>query len=272
MIENVSAQIKRWSPAVHGAIRALARGVLISPWSIERCPPIPRSIDGHWFLTHPRFLSETVATEDHVRKAMREHLVPGGHFIDVGAYVGWHTLLASRLVGRSGRVTSYEPSPSNYAYLKYHVNWNARGKVRLRQAAVAESSCPSQSFFLLNRGDSSSNSLTFGERSVPGAQEVSVSTTTLDQEMADVPAAKFVLKIDVEGSELSVLMGAAEFLRRLRPVVILALHPQWLPLHHSTGRIRSFFEECGYRVNPLDGAAAGGTWGHAGDYLCLPPP
>ena len=77
--------------------------------------------------------------EPHVTKALRNLLKPGDVFVDVGANIGYFTLLASTLVGPSGNVISFEPNPNNCELLRRSLTQNNVANVRLHQNAVAES-------------------------------------------------------------------------------------------------------------------------------------
>ncbi len=74
--------------------------------------------------------------------------------------------------------------------------------------------------------------------------------TTIDELVADGVPAPDVITMDVEGSELFVLRGAAETLRRHRPVVFVSVHPEFMAHHYGIedglGAVRCFMDEAGY--------------------------
>lgn len=57
-----------------------------------------------------------------------------------------------------------------------------------------------------------------------------------------------VIKIDVEGAEGMVLRGAAEILRRFRPILVISTHPYWLPASESADELFEVLAGYGYHV------------------------
>ena len=62
------------------------------------------------------------------RRAFEQTISAGNIVFDVGAHVGFYTLLASTLVGPTGRVVAFEPAPRNLRYLKEHLRLNRFGR------------------------------------------------------------------------------------------------------------------------------------------------
>jgi FkbM family methyltransferase len=67
-----------------------------------------------------------------------EQLAPGDVFIDVGANIGYYSLLASKLVGEFGLVVAIEPSPTIFNSLKNNLALNRVGNIRLVNMAVSD--------------------------------------------------------------------------------------------------------------------------------------
>ena len=72
------------------------------------------------------------------QKKLMEVLKEGSVFFDLGAHVGFFTLLASHLVGDQGRVVAFEPNPENIKYLNKHIEWNQRKNVTVIEAAIGD--------------------------------------------------------------------------------------------------------------------------------------
>lgn len=134
---------------------------------------------------------------------------------DIGANVGFFTLLAAKLVGRSGAVYAFEPLRRNIEYLNRHIVANNLTTVHVLPIAVSSRKGVAQF--------TSADSPSMG-RLTPGG-DVEVETESLDELVGSgrVPAPHFI-KIDVEGAEYDVLNGAASVLRRHRPAMLLSLH------------------------------------------------
>jgi FkbM family methyltransferase len=133
---------------------------------------------------------------------------------DVGANVGFYTLLLSRLVGPHGSVVAFEPLPSNVLALRRHIELNHCTNVVVK--AIALSNHDGEARF----AESPSNSM--GRLSEDGA--LVVSCQRLDTIVSGGCPPPDVLKIDVEGEEAKVLEGAQEILQTARPIVFLATH------------------------------------------------
>ena len=144
-------------------------------------------------------------------------LVPSGGVVwDVGAHVGFYTLLAARMVGPAGRVVAFEPFPRNLAFLRRHIDLNSLGNIDMIEAAVGEK-CGPGSF---SEGENSSTGSLSG---VSGG--IAVRVVTLDSMLANAASRPAdVIKMDIEGGELGALQGADRLFSTSRPVLLLATH------------------------------------------------
>jgi FkbM family methyltransferase len=147
-------------------------------------------------------------------------LKEGMVFVDAGANEGLYSLFASRRVGASGRVFSFEPSQREFHRLSCNIQLNGLDNVNAIQAALAEA--PGE--IELSIADSShagQNTLGKFIYEVPLLRTERVPAQTLDAFAAESGLARLdVLKLDVEGAERRVLEGSLEVLRRMRPVIL----------------------------------------------------
>ena len=153
-------------------------------------------------------------------RALLGILKPGQVVFDVGANIGYYTLLASRVVGRAGRVVACEPSPRNISYLHRHIALNGATNVTVIPAGCYDRS----GLMAFDAGrDWAAGHLV--EHAVPanGHRDL-VSTVALDEIVRASGLLPDVLKIDVEGAELHVLAGASKTLASARPIVLLGVH------------------------------------------------
>ncbi len=180
--------------------------------------------------------------EYHKQKAIEKIVAPGSVVYDVGAHVGYYTLLFSELIGPAGQVVAFEPNPRNIRYLRKHLEINDIANVRLVQAAASDA--VGVAAFADNSGSST------GCLSEQGGLQVA--TMTLDQFAQYNDASKpDHIKIDVEGAELSVLHGARELLTSRRPTLFLATHGPELHMECCT-----FLDALGYWLAPLAPSAS----------------
>jgi len=144
---------------------------------------------------------------------------PGMTVVDVGAHVGYYTLVFAKYVGATGRVISFEPLPENFALLKKNVELNQLKHVDLFASAIF-----SHSGNLTISIPDDSNSGGASVMPLPGGKHRRVQATTLDLVSSDLNLKPDFIKIDVEGCEFDVLNGSRETIRRCRPQMLIELH------------------------------------------------
>ncbi|MDJ0747768.1 MAG: FkbM family methyltransferase [Xenococcaceae cyanobacterium MO_167.B27] len=142
-------------------------------------------------------------------------ITPGSTVYDLGGHVGFYTLLASVLVGNTGKVISFEPLPDNLKYLKKHLQINNISNTQIVEAAVCERN--GIAYFETH------NSSFQGHLGSNGTLQVK--TVSLDELITKekLPIPNY-LKIDVEGAEVQVLQGAKQILTEFHPTIFLATH------------------------------------------------
>jgi FkbM family methyltransferase len=140
---------------------------------------------------------------------------PGDFVVDVGAHIGFNTLLFASLVGPDGMVHSFDPDPGALGVLHQALELNRfAGRVILHEAAVGGSVGHTQ-LFLGAHGDVTNSTLPGWTQS---ADVRDVRLVTLDSILASCVREPFgLLKIDVEGAETAVLDGAHGLLSRTPP-------------------------------------------------------
>ena len=163
---------------------------------------------------------------DMIYETLNKLVESGNIFFDIGANVGQTTIISSRSVEGGGCIVAFEPSARNIQMLKYHVRWNRLNNVRVEATCVGASNGEVE-FSLVNDGLDSSNSLTFSRKSdIPEMkrklQNIMVPITTIDDYCRRTGITPDVVKIDVEGAEYDVLMGAKEVLMTKRPKLLIA--------------------------------------------------
>lgn len=153
------------------------------------------------------------ASEPAVQRAMEAHLKPGDVFYDIGANVGFLSLLGAKLVGPKGHVYCFEPLPSILPLLARNLDQNGFSNYDIIEAAVSDRSGTAS--LATDRGE-------LRAMLTPNmASTIDVSLVTLDK--LDLPAAALI-KIDVEGAETQVLRGMTRVMREHRPALIIEIH------------------------------------------------
>src|SRR6267154_2511901 len=170
-------------------------------------------------------------------------LSSGKVFIDVGANFGVYTLVASELVGASGRVIALEPTAQSFAILRQNIALNHFANVSTFQVALTQTRGKA---WLYHGWDPVGNSLGMDPLCGEGGEEVQ--TESLDNLMEQNGIGHVdVIKVDVEGAEELVLRGATRTLTTNSPVVIFEYNPGCSAhLSLSPYGARAFLESLGY--------------------------
>ena len=148
-------------------------------------------------------------------------LVKEGDIVfDIGAHIGFYTLLASRLVGRTGKVFSFEPNSQNLSYLRRHIDLNNCHNVVVIESAV--SSKEGRKVFYESES-SFTGSLYPLDFKPTTSGEVVVKSLDLELERGRIPPPR-IIKIDVEGEEYAALKGAKNLIEKFKPHIMIAFH------------------------------------------------
>jgi FkbM family methyltransferase len=184
--------------------------------------------------------------ETPVQEAFRRRLTAGDVVFDVGANVGFLSLVAGAIVGPAGRVVAWEPVPASADAVRRNAAVNGMGWVEVREAAVgAEPGTQT----LLEVDEQSWSHLADRGRHPRTNVERDVRVEALDPLVAsgELPPPSLV-KIDVEGSEVAVLPGMRRILEEHRPDLVVELHA-------TNAEVADLLEPLGYALENLDGPA-----------------
>jgi FkbM family methyltransferase len=171
-------------------------------------------------------------------------LRPGMVVVDVGANIGYFTLLAASLVGPSGRVFAVEPWPANFVVLDRCITRNSLAQVRAFEFGLAEEAGVAR----IGQADQT----VFNNRtaSMVGPGQMPVEVRTLDDCVAEWGVERIdLLKMDVDGYELKILRGAQRCLRdRVIRNLVIELDAFWLgKANSSTAAVISSLGALGFR-------------------------
>jgi len=160
--------------------------------------------------------------EPQMQDALQRVVKPGMVAFDLGANVGFLTLLFTRLVGPTGKVFSFEPLEKNAKRIKYNAAQNQFANVTVRQEAVGKE----DGTVVFRIADFSTNGRM--EEHQPGEHTgipISVPLRCLDSVIArcDAPEPD-IIKMDIEGAEADCLRGAKKLLAGKRPLLLIEIH------------------------------------------------
>jgi FkbM family methyltransferase len=179
--------------------------------------------EGLWIELNPRTGQSYVRgkVETAVQKIFAERLKPGMILYDLGANIGFFTLLAARLVGEAGRVFSFEPDSENAARLRRNIQRNGFTNVTVVDAGIW-SITQNLSFVA---ADFTSPDHGIGRFISPSNRDPGtlIPCVSLDDFIKYSPLPD-AIKCDVEGAEIEALRGAEKLLRAKHPWIICEMH------------------------------------------------
>ncbi len=202
----------RFAPALIRSVPGLALKRWV--WSLVRrrefaySTTTPRGwrITGHtrdWIQRHLYYFG---LWEPNLSAWMEERLLPGDVFIDVGANIGYFTMLAANRVGPSGRVVAIEAMPAIFQHLAAHVAANSLVNTRLINEAAVGPGEPREAFMYWgDAGNVGSSGLV---RQATQPQSVKVAAGSLRRILTPEELRRArLIKVDVEGVEARTIRG-----------------------------------------------------------------
>jgi FkbM family methyltransferase len=203
------------------------------------------------------------SADQYLQRTIKRYVSPGDNVYDIGANIGYVSLMLAKQVGPEGGVFAFEPIPETFAMLRRNIVLNKLDNVTLLNVAASATSGVTAMRTIENL---SMSSLVW-HRDDTGAVQVRIETVAIDNliESGELPAPKFV-KIDVEGAEGLVLQGMARTIASTKPVIFLECS--------DIGRQASWSLLCGLRyrcqsITTREWVDAFDAYRHS-DFLWLP--
>jgi FkbM family methyltransferase len=179
--------------------------------------PMAGDLFACWTSEKYFMLGSHVETE--IQQQVELLLRPSQVAYDIGGYAGYMALLFSRLVGATGRVFTFEPSPLNYPRVRSNVDVNGRSNITIVDAAVSDHAG------VASFKEGGSMSAIVGAAADHDAAGTRVKTIRLDDFVyGDGQPPPNFIKIDIEGHAGSALKGMPRILKECRPKVMCEVH------------------------------------------------
>lgn len=224
---NRTLPLNRQSSWIRTLSYLVNRWLLRRPFLIAWLPDLDLSFKVKTEDVLGRHIYKYHAHEPHIGSFLTRHLrfEPGDIVFDIGANIGWYSLLLGRMIPPGVNIYSFEPDPVNFEMLEHNIRLNHATQITAIQKALATEDGTQQ----LHRYDSNN----LGRHSLLNLQDgesVAVQTTSLDnfwesQELGSrIP--RFI-KIDIEGYELMALRGAENILQRC-PELLCEYSPNFM--------------------------------------------
>jgi FkbM family methyltransferase len=226
------------------------------PYFLLLCGHIPHNIrllpnyycsvnyKGHEIISHSDgILAFIEVLQDRTYERIYQ-LRPGDVVVDIGAYVGMFSVAASLEVGATGKIVAIEPAESNLTYLV--LNTENLGNVIVVAAAAGET-CGTGELTISNA--SPCHSLI----PVKGEETATVRINTLDNIISDLGITRVdFIKIDAEGSELSILKGAVSTLGSNDVKLAIAAYHDLPSGEREMPYICQLLETAGFKLTIID--------------------
>jgi FkbM family methyltransferase len=226
IVERVPTPAMRWfsrqqfRPVIGPMVRA-------STWWLRNRPRVVASGQALGLRIDPSGANAGYAlgtTEPLIQDAFVGHIPAGGVVWDIGANIGFYSLIASRLVG-DGEVVAFEPLPTNVEAIRRNLALNGVRNVKLRDVAVGDTEGTAELQLHAEQTwaklDTSAD--TRFQQDVEAAGHIQVEVSTIDRQLQTL-APPDLVKIDIEGAEVAALRGAPVLLSEHRPTLICECH------------------------------------------------
>ncbi|MDJ0734025.1 MAG: FkbM family methyltransferase [Nostocaceae cyanobacterium] len=199
-----------------------------------------------------------------VQEVLSQYLQPGNIFYDIGANVGFFTIVAAKIVGSQGKVYAFEPEAENAKMVRWNAQLNNYNHVTVVEKAVSRSTGVEQLWLAENSGGHTLASV----GTISDAKEtITVNTVSIDEllQQKEIEPPTFV-KIDVEGAEIDVLYGMSQTIKEYQPIIIYEVDDEKEEgLLNKQKEIDDFLLSYGYKIKSLAESYPGNPWnvGHA---------
>lgn len=197
-------------------------------------------LDGYALRFYPTNVSANLwinpDSRFHDLSLFKDYCRPGDVIVDVGANIGEVSIIVSQRVGVNGQVVAFEPHPRIYCYLLGNLALNHCANVAARNLAIG--SAPGTVRMTDDKRDDMNRIMSDGG--------IEVRCSTLDDELTQASIA--LLKVDVEGTELSVLKGAAATLQRTACVNCELIDQHCRRYGHTMGDVIGLLQQAGFQT------------------------
>lgn len=175
-----------------------------------------------------------------------KNLKKGDVFIDIGANIGLFTLNASKMVGETGKVISFEAFYSNFLKLKKHVEINHLDNVQLEHLAISDTEKMLKIY--LNNQDQNIGMASSYLENFDTIENVKA--TSLDHYAQEKSLEKIsFIKIDIEGGEYDALLGMKNVLSQYKPILLVEINHETLSkIHKSENDVIKLLESLHYQL------------------------
>lgn len=226
-------------PALRPSFERLAGAIAAGEGTIQR--GIGRGLRFHADVDVAGYRLGT--TEPEFQDALASRIRAGMVVYDLGANVGFYSVICARLVGRTGRVVAVEPFPESAEIVRHNARLNGFD-IDVLEAAIGEE--VGTAWLRTDYG----GPVTFRLDDSRAGDGLEVALTTVDAMVESGYPPPDLIKVDVEGVEVAALHGMTKTLKDHRPIVLVEVHHAVADFPEAVEAIAT---PLGYRTSVLEG-------------------
>jgi len=160
------------------------------------------------------------SAEPQLQQILKKHIKKGDVVFDIGANMGYVSIVMSKLVGKKGKVYSFEAIPETTERCNRNIQLNGCKNIQLIRKALSDS-IGKVTFRIPNGGDTHPMASMVWHKNIDDAISVEVETMTIDGNEKFENISPSFLKIDVEGAEAKVIKGMEQLIKRDKPSIFI---------------------------------------------------
>jgi FkbM family methyltransferase len=166
--------------------------------------------------------------------------------LDLGSNIGYYAVIESNIVGESGKIFAIEPSPVNFPILKLNLENQKKNNFSVHNIAIGDKNEDME--FIISSKSNWSKIRMNNEKINPEDKIIKIPVKTLDSFVQENDIKKIdILRMDVEGFEYNIILGANKILEKFTPKIFVEIHKMYLG-KEKTYEIFNNLKNKGYEI------------------------
>ena len=191
--------------------------------------------------------------EPQVQNVFHEHLEAGMFVLDIGANIGFFSLLAASIVGEKGSVFAFEPNPENTKMIEASRRLNGFDNITIVQAAVGKDI----DLLVYNADHTNGTTSQLYEETDALLSSTTVPSLPLDR-IIDKDRPIDFIKIDIEGAEYNAIRGGEAIIQKWHPIIVSEFSPGQMIGRSGASGIEYLqrLRDLGYKIAVLEASGS----------------